>query len=182
MSLNFWKRNSAAYTHKFRTEPVKFIVGCEKEEFFVQPDFVSGLSDHMDTLIRSGVKGPDWFCVTWDIEVDIFVRLVQFVYTGSYTSLVGNRDKDNGIDIWPESGPFASQAFKLPYSLTSYELKAKTWAPNEVLSHYDSCSFKGARKRKLDAVSCHCGPSETCKSSMSAFMSTYIHGRGHLFR
>ncbi|RYO87918.1 hypothetical protein DL764_008797 [Monosporascus ibericus] len=166
-----------------RTKPIKFIIGCENAEFYLQPGFVSRLSAPMDALIRNGVKGPGGFCVTWDIDVDLFLRLVQFVYTGSYTCLVGKLDKYIGIDVLPESGPFAGEAFKLPYSLASYELGAKTWTgtPCMFSGHQGSSLFKPARKRKSEAVSCDCGPSQTRISLISAFMSTYIHGQGRLF-
>jgi len=69
----------------FATQSFKFIVGAEAKEFYLTRGLVSQLSKPLNTLINGGMRESREGCVVWeDVEVDIFLRFIQFAYTGSY--------------------------------------------------------------------------------------------------
>lgn len=136
----------------------------------MQPSLVSRLSAPLDALIRSGVTGPDGCCVNWDIDIAIFYRLVQFIFTGSYTSPVGKPDENLWNDVLPKPRKaYSCETFNLPYSLASFDLGAKDWRGGLFWSHVSH------------PPGSDCGPSEAQKLRISTFMSTYINAhRGPL--
>lgn len=136
------EKDSAADIHRIRSKPIKFSIGCGNAEFYLQPKLLSRLSAPLDALIRNGVDGSDGFCVTWDIDVDIFLRLVQFAFTGSYTYLLGNTNQNIGrhiAQVWAILRP-RFQVALLPQLL---------WAWGENVVWKAPCGFGSSRSQSL---------------------------------
>ncbi|KAJ6784541.1 hypothetical protein PWT90_06759 [Aphanocladium album] len=63
----------------------RFLVGPDKQEFFLHASLVASQSKVLDSLVNGAMKEAEDGCTTWEnVSEDTFVRFAQYVYTGDY--------------------------------------------------------------------------------------------------
>ncbi|KAM5357288.1 hypothetical protein ACJZ2D_016425 [Fusarium nematophilum] len=69
------------------TKPLRFIVGHNKTEFTIHTSLLPPLSAPLTALARGELKkSPDCYVTLEEIGEDVFLRFMQFLYTGTYMS------------------------------------------------------------------------------------------------
>ena len=67
-------------------------MGRDRVELYIHRGFVSRLSTPLNALVSSWAKEG---CVTWeDVDIDVFSRFAQFLYTGDYTGFAPADSED----------------------------------------------------------------------------------------
>ncbi|KAI1358033.1 hypothetical protein F5Y08DRAFT_322833 [Xylaria arbuscula] len=125
------------------------------------------MSSSLDALVRDSIRESSPSSVDWeDVNSSVFLRFVQFAYTGNYSSEMPT--EPDAVSPRPLK-EYSSDAFALPYSLTSYNSAARNWR-----GMFDTCPHEGGGvARRFDYTRCDCGPSEATKHYISTFLSQY---------
>lgn len=72
---------------KFLKSPrlFRFLVGPDKQEFFLHASLVASQSKVLDSLVNGAMKEAEDGCTTWEnVSEDTFVRFARYIYTGDY--------------------------------------------------------------------------------------------------
>ncbi|KAI1181631.1 hypothetical protein F5B17DRAFT_424422 [Nemania serpens] len=152
---------------QFGSKPIRFVVGKEKEEFYLHPNLLSRISSLLDALVRDSTRGSSPSCIDWEnVNRSVFLRFAEFAYTGNYS---GEIPTEPDVVSPRPLKEYSSDAFALPYSLTSYNSAARDWR-----GMFDTCPHEGGGvARRFDYARCDCGPSEATKHHISTFLSQY---------
>lgn len=63
----------------------RFLVGPDKQEFFIHASLVASQSKVLDSLVNGAMKEAEDGCTAWEnVSEDTFVRFGQYIYTGDY--------------------------------------------------------------------------------------------------
>ncbi|KAI3331265.1 hypothetical protein F4824DRAFT_504295 [Ustulina deusta] len=108
---------------QLRSKPIRFIIGKEREEFYLNSGFLSQLSQSLNDIVRNNIAESSQSCIVWeDFDPTVFEQFAEFAYTGDYTC---NLPTKLGKDTSEPPKRYTDDTFTLPYSLISYNTSAQ---------------------------------------------------------
>ncbi|KAK8076090.1 hypothetical protein PG994_003362 [Apiospora phragmitis] len=169
--------NPLGKSNKFdllRSRTVKFIIGTEKIEFHVHPGFIAEHSPLLDALVTRAIEGVSEGCLIWeDVNHDIFLRFLEFTYTGDYTCAASVAIEQDKSDVHTSPTPpmtVKGETLNFSYSLVSCSQAADTAA----FSCPHNVDGRVGKKRKISDILCDCGLLQARKRTISEFTTRYI--------
>ncbi|KAL3299402.1 hypothetical protein RB213_000475 [Colletotrichum asianum] len=104
-----------------KSRNITFIIGPEKEQFTAHESSIAGLSETLRVLVTGSMKEAIEAKVIWeDVEPAVFVSLMEFAYTGSFSMANLNVDM-------------------IPYNVKAYMMTAKLYV---LADKYDIAALK----------------------------------------
>ncbi|KAJ3578302.1 hypothetical protein NPX13_g2260 [Xylaria arbuscula] len=150
---------------QLRSKPIRFIIGKEREGFYLNSGFLSQLSQSLNDIVRNNIVESSQSCIVWeDFDPTVFEQFAEFAYTGDYTC---NLPTKLGKDTSEPPKRYTDDTFTLPYSLISYNTSAQNRRGMVVATYH------GPKVNDRGNPTCGCCPSQMTQYFISAFLSQY---------